>query len=149
MTKKTTQIHASAVSVNGHGCLVTGESGAGKSTLCFEMIALGANLIADDRVDLMTAGGELHLSCPELLRGRIEARGIGLIQVPHVPHAIPCSLIVDMDDAAERLPVPQHRDLLGISCPVIFGLRRPGLASILSVLLGQGALLDPERGIDP
>lgn len=149
MSTKRTQIHASAVSLNGRGCLITGQSGSGKSTLCFEMIALGANLIADDRVDLTAIDGALLLSGPETLQGRIEASGIGLIQTPSVPEPIPCALIVDMDSAAERLPIPQQRDLLGISCPVIFGLRRPGLASILSVLLRQGTLLDPTQGVDP
>ncbi len=48
----TTQLHASAVAVDGRGCLITGASASGKSTLALEMIALGAELVADDRVDV-------------------------------------------------------------------------------------------------
>ncbi|MEL7154889.1 MAG: HPr kinase/phosphatase C-terminal domain-containing protein, partial [Pseudomonadota bacterium] len=138
-----------AVSVDGAGCLIMGASGAGKSTLSFEMIALGAELIADDRVDLSADNERILLSCPDAIRGRIEARGIGLIETTSKPSASPCALIVDLDHSDERLPAPRQRDLLGISCPVIFGLRRPGLAAILTLLLRQGRLLDPGKGIDP
>lgn len=147
MTGNDKQLHASAVVVGEKGCLIVGESGSGKSTLCIELIALGATLIADDRVDLGVVGDALMLSGPSALRGQIEARGVGIIGVPCAEQPVPCALIVDLAQKAERLPRPRRRDLLGISCPVIFGKDRDGLASIVHVLLHQGRLLDPERGI--
>ncbi len=149
MTATTAQVHASAVSVFGKGCLITGASGSGKSTLCFELMALGARLVADDRVDLVLDGDAVRMSCPDALRGRIEARGVGLIDVRNSVSAVTCDLIVDLDQVAERLPHPQQRDLLGIPCPVIFGAKRPGLASIVHVLLQFGKMVDPEQGINP
>lgn len=141
------QVHASAVSISGKGCLITGDSGSGKSTLALELIALGAQLIADDRVDLSVMDGEVMLSCPPQLEGIIEARGLGLISLDPSTASVPCCYLVDLNQVPERLPRLIRRDLLGISCPVIFGKERAGLASIVHVLLQSGCLLDPEHGI--
>ena len=46
---KTTLLHASCVSINGNGVLICGSSGSGKSSLAINLIALGAELVADDR----------------------------------------------------------------------------------------------------
>jgi HPr kinase/phosphorylase len=149
MSDAQAQVHASAVAINGKGCLITGASGSGKSTLCFELMALGADLIADDRVDLEASLDALLLSCPVSLKGLIEARGVGLIQTLSLDQPVACALIVDLDHASERLPTPEKRDLLGIPCPVINGAKRSGLASIVYVLMKQGDLLDPGQGIHP
>lgn len=149
MNQRTAQVHASAVAVQGQGCLITGASGTGKSALSFDLMALGAELIADDRVDLTAREDTVMLSCPDRLKGLIEARGIGLIKTTFTANAIPCALIVDLDRAAERMPPLQKRDLLGIPCPVINGAKRSGLASTIFVLLRKGVLLDPEQVIKP
>ena len=141
------QVHASAVSISGKGCLITGDSGSGKSTLALELIALGAVLVADDRVDLSVIDGEVMLTCPQRLKGTIEARGVGLISLDSSTAPVPCCCMVDLNRVPERLPRLIQRDLLGISCPVIFGKERAGLASIVHVLLQSGRLLDPEHGI--
>ena len=148
MTGPAAQVHASAVAINGKGCLITGASGSGKSTLCFELMALGADLIADDRVDLAVSDSAVMLSCPSGLQGLIEARGVGLIETSHERAPTPCALIIDLDAEAERLPSLQMRDLLGIPHPVINGAKRSGLASIVCVLLRTGRLLDPDQAID-
>lgn len=149
MMEASAQVHASAVSVHGKGCLITGASGTGKSTLCFELMALGADLIADDRVDLSIADESVLMSCPDAIRGVIEARGVGLIRTRFAEDPVACSLIVDLDHTAERIPLLQKRDLLGIPCGVINGAKRSGIASVIYVLLSQGRLLDPERDIKP
>lgn len=142
------QIHASAVSISGKGCLITGDPGSGKSTLALELIALGAQLIADDRVDLSIADGEVLLSCPHRLQGIIEARGVGLISLAPATAPVACRIVIDLNQVPERMPELNQRDLLGISCPVIFGKDRSGLASIIHVLEQSGRLLDPEQGIE-
>ena len=141
------QIHATAVSISGQGCLITGASGSGKSTLALELIALGARLIADDRVDLSLAGGQVMLSCPHRLHGMIEARGVGLISLDAEAGPVACRIVVDLDRAAERLPGSSGRDLLGISCPVIFGKGRSGLASIDFAMLFPNGIDHPEQGV--
>lgn len=134
------QLHASAVAVAGHGCVITGAAGAGKSTLALEMMALGAELVADDRVDVRRAGGALMLSAPAAIAGMIEARGIGILRLPGRSEA-PLALVVDLDrPETGRLPEPRRRDLLGIACPLVLGRARAGLAAMLVVLLRAGGI---------
>lgn len=136
-----TQLHASAVAVQGRGCLITGASAAGKSTLSLEMIALGAELVADDRVDLRRAGGAVILSAPPAIAGMIEARGVGILRLPARRDA-PLALIVDLDEAERaRLPEARRRELLGISCALVHGRGRAGLAALIFVLLQSGTAL--------
>ena len=143
------QAHASAVAFGTSGCLITGAAGSGKSTLALELLALGAKLVADDRVDLARRKDQVMLSCPAALRGRIEARGVGLIRLP-ASEPVTVSIWVDLDQGStERLPIPQNRDLLGCAVPVIFGPNRPGLAAAIMVLLTGGSLTDPEEPVAP
>ena len=137
------QLHASAVAVGKAGCLILGSSGSGKSTLALEMIALGGVLIADDRVDIFRDGDQLFLSCPRDIAGLIEARSVGVLRVP-VEQDIPLGAIVDLDQTElRRLPENRTMDLLGLSPSVIFGRERHGLASLLTVLLRNGGVVDP------
>ena len=150
---QTAQLHASAVSVDGKGCLILGKPGSGKSTLALGLIALGALLIADDQVILTSHGGQLHLSAPSAMHGVIEARGVGLIRLDGASQQVLsdadviCRLVVDLDQRAERLPRPADRDLLGIPCPVILGKDRSGFAAIIWVLMHSDGLLDPEQNM--
>ena len=75
-------IHANCVSFDGKGLLILGASGAGKSSLTFEMIALGATLVSDDRTCLRVVGQSLWAEPPEAIRGIIEARGVGILPSP-------------------------------------------------------------------
>jgi HPr kinase/phosphorylase len=137
-----TRLHASAVAVDGRGCLITGRSGSGKSTLAIEMVALGAELVADDRVDVRRAGQALTLSAPAAITGLLEARGAGILRLPARPEA-PLALIVELDEAErERLPDGRRRELLGVPCPLILGRGRAGLAALACVLLRAGGACD-------
>lgn len=144
----TTQLHASAVAVAGRGCLITGKTASGKSTLALEMVALGAELVADDRVDIARtgrgAGGALMLSAPAPIAGMIEARGVGILRLPACRGA-PLALIVDLDEAEpERLPEGRSRALLGLPCALVLGRGRAGLAAVTFVLLRAGGLCDAQ-----
>ena len=66
-------IHGSCVAVAGRGLLILGPSGAGKSALALQIMALGGQLVADDRVELTRQGDEVIARCPVALRGLIEA----------------------------------------------------------------------------
>jgi HPr kinase/phosphorylase len=140
-----TQLHASAVAVDGRGCLITGASAAGKSTLALEMIALGAELVADDRVDVRRRGigpgaGALMLSAPATIAGMIEARGVGILRLPARAQA-PLAVIIDLDEAErERLPEARRRELLGTTCTLVLGRNRIGLAALAVVLLRSGGI---------
>ncbi len=138
-----TQLHGSAVAVGGCGCLITGRSASGKSTLAIEMLALGAELVADDRVDIRLAGERLLLSAPAPIAGLVEARGVGILRLP-ARAEVPLALLVDLDEAErERLPEARRRKLLGVACPLILGRGRAGLAALAVVLLRAGGVCDP------
>ena len=61
--------------------LITGESGIGKSEIALELVRRGHRLVADDRVDVVNINKKLIGSCPELTKGVMEVRGIGIINV--------------------------------------------------------------------
>ena len=135
-------LHASAVAVGANALLIIGAAGSGKTTLALEMIALGAELVADDRVDVRREGDArrgaaepLWLSAPANIAGLVEVRGFGLVRLAERPRAA-LKLIADLDRAeTERLPPRRRRVLSGIACPVILCKGRPGLAAALTCLL--------------
>jgi len=67
--------------VYGKGVLLTGESGMGKSETALELIKNCQVLISDDRVDVMHIHNHVYGHSPEITRGLMEIRGIGIIDV--------------------------------------------------------------------
>ena len=76
-----TALHAVLMEIYGIGVLILGESGIGKSEISLDLIRKGHRLIADDRVDVSDVRGHLIGTCPESIRGMMEVRGIGIINV--------------------------------------------------------------------
>ena len=133
-------IHASAVSVRGRGVLILGASGSGKSGLALRMMALGADLVADDRVQLSGQATELWARAPVAIQGMIEARGIGVISVPFVSQTV-LSLAVDLDrEASARMPQRRVFTRLGANIPLILGRDVPNLESTLMFLVHTGGV---------
>lgn len=120
---RTETIHASAVAVEGRGILIRGASGSGKSSLVLGLIDRdpgSTRLVADDRVALDVDGGRLVASAPEAIAGKLEVRGIGIVEIPHLA-ACPVALVVDIRPLTEcdRMPAAAARTttLLGIALP--------------------------------
>lgn len=111
------RFHATCVALNGRGILITGPSGCGKSDLALRLITLGAELVADDQVEVTAAPPRLIARCPATIRGLIEARHVGLLKVPTI-EAAELALILE-PGTAERLPDPQTRELMEISLPLL------------------------------
>ncbi len=115
-------LHASCVAWQGRGALILGRSGAGKSALALQLMAYGADLVADDRTELHAEDDVLTARPPATIAGLIEARGVGLLRVPFVPQA-EIALIVDLDQTeTDRLPPERHLTLLGISRPLVLSV---------------------------
>ena len=114
------QVHGSCVSIKGRGVLLRGPSGRGKSDLALRLIDGGGRLVADDRVDLEEHGGRLKASSPRPIAGRLEVRGIGILEVESVA-AAPLCLVVDLVERedVERLPEPRADTFLGVDVPLI------------------------------
>ncbi len=141
--QNTACIHAACVSVEGHGLLIVGRSGAGKSSLALQMMALGARLVADDRVNLHARDGHVIADAVPELRGVIEARGIGLLRADS-KGPVPVSLVADLDQSEPaRLPEPRMVVLLRHPVPLLWGGEVPNLAAALVQFMKMGRM-DPE-----
>jgi HPr kinase/phosphorylase len=74
--------HGVLVNIQGVGVMITGPSGIGKSEVALELIKRGHTLISDDRIDLIEESyGNVIGTTPKLLKGLIEVRGVGIIDV--------------------------------------------------------------------
>lgn len=105
-------VHATTVSVEGRGLLIIGPSGSGKSALALQLIALGAKLVADDRTILSKGPDGLLANCPIAIQGMIEARGMGILQLPFVDTS-PICLAVDLGQTEkDRLPQEHWAEIL-------------------------------------
>ncbi len=111
-------LHASCVAVAGRAVLIRGNAGSGKSTLALELMAFGAQLIADDRTCVVREGGQIIASAPDTIRGAIEIRGIGLVAATVCKEA-PIAVVVDLDnEETDRMPPPRTTSVLGVSLPL-------------------------------
>jgi len=114
------QVHATCISVGGKGVLLRGPSGAGKSDLALRLIDEGADLVADDRVDLCTIDGQIIASAPVNIKGLLEVRGLGIVQKDVCDESI-VVLVVDLvsADDVERMPDPECASIDGVDIPRI------------------------------
>ena len=108
-----------------------GTSGSGKSTLALQLIAIGAKLVADDRVEItpLPEGG-LQLSAPVPLMGKIEARGFGVIAA--TPVTAIARAVVDLEATSqERIPAPKEIVIAGDSLRLIAKVESPAFPAML------------------
>ncbi|MCE2695288.1 MAG: HPr(Ser) kinase/phosphatase [Verrucomicrobiota bacterium] len=75
-------VHGCMVDVQGVGVLIQGDSGCGKSESVIGLLQRGGSLVADDAVRLrLIEDREIVGSAPDLTRGMIEIRGLGILNV--------------------------------------------------------------------
>ncbi|HAG26668.1 MAG: serine kinase [Paracoccaceae bacterium] len=122
MMQDTVRLHATTVSYEGRALVIKGPSGSGKSSLALALMALGAELVADDQTVLTRDQGYLRPSCPHALIGMIEARGIGILRADMALGPVAVDLVLDLGQrATERLPHMQNILLCGIDFPLLSG----------------------------
>ncbi|MFT6105451.1 MAG: HPr kinase/phosphorylase [Paracoccaceae bacterium] len=134
--------HATTVAVGAHALMITGASGSGKSALALQLIALGACLVADDATLVRCDKNEafLRTRCVPSIRGQIEARGIGILTLPH-RQDVPLFAVIDLDrHTASRLPERQKISILDHDCPLLNKEVGPHFASTLILCLTYGVL---------
>lgn len=132
-------VHATTVAIDGQGVMLIGPSGVGKSSLALQLIGLGARLVADDRTRIAATPDAPMAYAPKQMVGLIEARGVGLLSVPHVPSA-PVALVVDMAQVeSERLP-PARPVTFVVNQPVktLWRVDAPSFPSALFYLMKLG-----------
>ncbi|WP_171236146.1 HPr kinase/phosphorylase [Ruegeria sp. HKCCA6837] len=136
-------VHASCVSVEQRGVLIIGASGAGKSELALQLMAYGADLVADDRVILQMHDEQIVASAVPHIRNLIEARYIGLLRA-EAKEPVPIDYVVDLDQSEpQRLPEQFTVQVLRQTVPLLRGAGVPNLAAALMQLLKNGRV-NPE-----
>ena len=111
-------VHASCIAIGGRGVLLAGRSGAGKSDLALRLIDRGAALVSDDYTELRLVGDTLLADAPAAIAGKIELRGVGIVDLPAAA-GVPVCLYADLDRTPERLPEPEAIGIAGIEVPLV------------------------------
>ena len=112
-------VHASTVATNGRAVLITGPSGAGKSDLALRLLDRGFTLVSDDQTVVKRDGDRLVASAPPNIAGKLEIRGIGIVDMASVDN-VPLALIVELTSDIQRLPDDcRERPILGVRLPLI------------------------------
>jgi serine kinase of HPr protein (carbohydrate metabolism regulator) len=111
--------HASSVAIDGRAVLITGPSGSGKSDLALRLLDRGFVLVSDDQTIVRRDGEQLIASAPPQIAGKLEVRGIGIIDVDNAGN-VPVALIVELMSDMQRLPDDgRERPLLGVPVPLV------------------------------
>ncbi len=112
-------VHASSVAIEGRAVLITGPSGAGKSDLALRLLDRGFTLVSDDQTIVKKIGTRLIASAPPTIRGKLEIRGVGIVEMDNVDE-VPVALVVELTSELQRLPDDsRERPVLGVGVPLI------------------------------
>lgn len=103
--------HASCVAIGGMAVLIAGPSGSGKSDLALRLIDRGAVLVSDDQTVITRTDGALIASAPSTIKGKIEVRGLGVIDMPSV-NAAPIGLCISLEGMTERYPLEEQSEII-------------------------------------
>ncbi len=98
--------------------LLAGKSGSGKSDLALRLIDRGAVLVSDDYTELRGVGDSLLARAPAAIAGKIEVRGVGILEMPAADDVAVC-LYADLDRAPGRLPEAATTRLAGLDIPLV------------------------------
>ncbi|MFA5693026.1 MAG: HPr kinase/phosphorylase, partial [Acholeplasmataceae bacterium] len=157
--------------IHGMGTLIIGKSGIGKSETALELVKRGHILIADDRVDVYEAApGIIIGEAPNVLKGFLEIRGIGIVNVMQMFGAgsyrenKKVRLVIELEEwnnkkAYDRLGVSgEHFDVFGTTLPRVIIPILPGRNNATLVesaamneklkFLGYNAALDLIEKVD-
>ena len=112
-------LHASTVAAEGRAVLISGPSGSGKSDLALRLLDRGFTLVSDDQTIVKRDGERLVATAPPTISGKLEIRGIGIIEMERVSD-VPVALVVELTTDIQRLPDDsRERLILGVKVPLI------------------------------
>ena len=118
--------NVTCVAVDGRGMLIEGPPGSGKSSLALALIDRGAMLVGDDGVALELRGERLWAHPPPNIAGKLEVRGVGLIDL--FTTSAPLCLVLALGVRGERLPEPGTAELHGAALPMLSFRANPDAA---------------------
>ena len=112
-------VHGSTVAIEGRAVLITGPSGSGKSDLALRLLDRGFTLVSDDQTVVRRDGDRLIASAPPAIAGKLEVRGIGIVEMA-TAEDVPVALLVELTNDVERMPESKReRPTLGVQLPLI------------------------------
>jgi HPr kinase/phosphorylase len=123
-------VHGTCVALGRKAALLRGPSGSGKSDLALRFLYLARRgpaaleapiLVADDQVWLVRHGEGLLARPPDTIRGKMEVRGVGIVEVKSLLE-VELALVVDLAPAREIERLPEGdamARLLGVELPRI------------------------------
>ena len=112
-------VHASTVASDGRAVLISGPSGSGKSDLALRLLDRGFTLVSDDQTIVRREGDKLIASAPPNIAGKLEIRGIGIVDMEAVSD-VPVALYVELTSEIMRLPDDRReRPVLGVNLPLV------------------------------
>ena len=113
------------------GALLVGESGIGKSEIALELVKKGHRLVADDSVIVSAANRKLYGKAPSPLKGFLEVRGLGIINVIQmfgvvsIRNSKHVSLIISLEKAENVKSIDRllnkvdSKNILGLDIPLV------------------------------
>ena len=112
-------LHASTAEFEGRAVLITGPSGSGKSDLTLRLLDRGFRLVSDDQTIVRRDGDRLIATAPPILAGKLEVRGLGIVEVEWVAD-VPVALLVELTSDIRRMPDDsRERPILGVALPLV------------------------------
>jgi serine kinase of HPr protein (carbohydrate metabolism regulator) len=112
-------LHATTVALDGRAVLISGPSGSGKSDLALRLLDRGFVLVSDDQTIVKKDGAKLVATAPPTIAGKLEVRGIGIVDVERAENA-PLALVVELTNEIQRLPDDSRdRLIIGVRVPLI------------------------------
>jgi serine kinase of HPr protein (carbohydrate metabolism regulator) len=123
-------VHGTCVALGRSAALLRGPSGSGKSDLALRFLFLARRgpaalepptLVADDQVRVRREGAGLLVEAPPALRGKLEVRGLGIVDMKFASRA-ELVLVADLVAAGEVERMPDADawvSLLGVDVPAI------------------------------
>src|ERR1044071_3805459 len=112
-------LHASTVALDGRAVLIAGPSGSGKSDLTLRLLDRGFVLVSDDQTVIKKDGARLMASAPPTIAGKLEIRGLGIVEMERVEN-VPVALLVELTGEFARMPDDsRERPILGVRLPLV------------------------------
>lgn len=148
------QVHATCIArqIGGlwRAALLLGASGAGKSDLALRALNHGWRLVSDDYTCVWRSGEALYASAPRTIAGRIEARGLGILDLPRRDLAEVWVAANCETTPLERLPEPETMQIAGLELALVRlnALESSALFKLDRALSTRGQAQRLERGRD-